>query len=161
MPHDDDGGAPAPPGKLKTSVHVELPEFMPLGRLDLKVTVPDGGVVANSLDSRVTEQVPGLPAGMGSGQFKTMFGVFFDDPAAGTLTCVWPDPARNVGARGSPTVPLLCRGYCAVMVSLRVAKPAPVGVYVWLQVDWFTGAPGAVFRTREHPELANPLWREE
>jgi hypothetical protein len=47
------------------------------------------------------------------------------------------------------------------MVSLRVAKPAPVGVYVLLQVDWFTGAPGAVFGDRKHAELANPLCREE
>jgi hypothetical protein len=56
---------------------------------------------------------------------------------------------------------MLCRGYCAVMVSLRVAKPAPVGVYVLLQVDWYTGAPGAVFASRKHEALANPLCREE
>ena len=47
------------------------------------------------------------------------------------------------------------------MVSLRVAKPAPVGVYVLLQMDWYAGAPGAVFWLRKHEELANPLCREE
>ncbi len=106
MPHDDDGICVEPPGKLKTSVPVELPAFMPFGRLDLKVTVPDGGS-AMLVGDRVTEHVPGLPAAMGSGQVKEMFGVCFDDPAAGTLTCVCPDPARNV----PPPNTMLCKGY--------------------------------------------------
>ena len=69
-------------------MHVELLAFMPFGRLDLKVTVPDGGSVLRVKGERLTRHTPGLPAGMGSGQVKVMSGVSFDDPAAGTLTCV-------------------------------------------------------------------------
>lgn len=86
-----------------------------------------------------------------------MFGVGLLEPAAGTLTVVWPEPGRNVTSPGLKTPSERCKGYWAVMTSLRVENPAPVGMYVTVQVDWLTGAPDAVFKTRKHEAVANPL----